>query len=77
MLLPRDERPENSAYYVGSLLIEALAETERGELALIDLFLRVKERYGVAPAPFFLAVDWLYLAGAIHTTAEGAISLCS
>jgi hypothetical protein len=77
MLLPRDEWPENSAYYVGALLIDLLTKTDNEALALPDLFLRVKEQHGVAPALFFLAIDWLYLVGAIRVTSEGVISLCS
>ena len=54
-----------------------LTKTDNEALALPDLFLRVKEQHGVAPALFFLAIDWLYLVGAIRVTSEGVISLCS
>lgn len=74
MLLPDNIHPENSIYYNGALVIEVLHQ--EGEMALIDLYAKIKEKYKMSFPMLILALDWLYLLNAADSDEEGRVSLC-
>ena len=73
MLLPDDIRPENSIYYNGAIVLEAL-QTEK-KLSVMDLYCRLREKNKMSFAIMQLSIDWLYLIDCI-TVKNGEVELC-
>ena len=74
MLLPDNIHPENSIYYNGAFLIQALQN--KNNLDLLDLYQEVKKIRNMSFPVFTLCIDWLYLAN-IAELSNGRIELCS
>ena len=77
MLLTRDNRPEFSVYYAGSIVIRALVECEERAVSLPILYAMTREDSALSPELFLLAIDWLYLVNAAVVDGEGRVSLCT
>lgn len=75
MLLPDNIHPENSIYYNGAFVIEAL--TKRSCCEMLDLYQEVKAKKPMSFSVFILCLDWLYLLGVAKFNTEGEIQLCS
>ncbi len=73
MLLPDDIRPENSIYYNGAIVLEAL-QTEK-KLSVMDLYCRLREKNKMSFAIMQLSIDWLYLIDCV-TVKNGEVELC-
>lgn len=73
MLLPDDIRPENSIYYNGAIVLEAL-QTEK-KLSVMDLYCRLREKNKMSFAIMHLSIDWLYLIDCV-TVKNGEVELC-
>lgn len=73
MLLPDDIRPENSIYYNGAIVLEAL-QTEK-KLSVMDLYCRLREKNKMSFAIMQLSIDWLYLIDCV-TIKNGEVELC-
>lgn len=74
MLLPKDVLPENSLYFNGAFIIEAIKKV--GPMRFMDLYLATRELQEMPIAIFVLALDWLYLASIVRNS-DGVIELCS
>lgn len=74
MLLPEDIRPEDSLYYNGGKIIEALQDSD--SIGLLDLFERVNKIKVMSFSVFLLGLDWLYLIDAAIMNKEGNVELC-
>ncbi len=66
MILSRDIHPEKQLYYVGSLVLDALQNASSSKLSYFELFLAVRKKHNLPVRMFTLALDWLFLLGAIH-----------
>lgn len=75
MLLPDNIHPENSIYYNGVFVIEALNK-ERC-LEIFDLYQEVKSKKSMSFSVFILCLDWLYLIDIAKVNSKGKIELCS
>lgn len=75
MLLPDNIHPENSIYYNGAFVIEALNK-ERC-LEIFDLYQEVKSKKSMSFSVFILCLDWLYLIDIAKVNSKGKIELCS
>ena len=49
---------------------------ERGTMSMLDLYLEVKDRYGMTYPVMLLSLDWLYLINAATVTKNGEVKLC-
>ena len=74
MLLPDNIHPENSIYYNGMFLIEAL--NSNGDMDILELYQEVKVLKNMTFPVLVFSIDWLYLAG-IAELIDGRIRLCS
>ena len=75
MLLPDNVHPEQSIYYNGAFVLQAIQEGRVMEL--LDLFVST-QRYGAMTMPVFvLCIDWLYLLNLVKLNDQGVIELCS
>lgn len=74
MLMPENINPKNSIYYTGGMVLRTVQE--RGTMSMLDLYLEVKDRYGMTYPVMLLSLDWLYLINAATVTKNGEVKLC-
>lgn len=65
MILNQDIRPEKQAYYLGSKILAALREEDDEEIDLLDLFEKINREDRISYNAFSMAMNWLYLIGAV------------
>ena len=74
MLLPKDVHPENSLYFNGAYIIQALRNSP--SMGFMDLYLATRDLRDMPIAIFVLALDWLFLAAIVRNNREN-VELCS
>lgn len=74
MLLPDNIHPEQSIYYNGALVLQALREQR--VMDLLDLYLNTKKQREMTMPVFVLCLDWLYLLNLVSLNEQGSIELC-
>jgi len=75
MLLPDNIHPEQSIYYNGALVLQALREQR--VMDLLDLYLSTKKQREITMPVFVLCLDWLYLLNLVSLNEQGSVELCS
>ncbi|PQJ29658.1 ABC-three component system middle component 6 [Rubritalea profundi] len=65
MIVNQDIKPEKQAYYLGSLILSALKENSSKKIQLLDVFEQINKNEKVSYHAFSMAMNWLYLIGAI------------
>lgn len=75
MLLPDNIHPEQSIYYNGALVLQALREQR--VMDLLDLYLNTKKQREMTMPVFVLCLDWLYLLNLVSLNEQGSVELCS
>lgn len=75
MLLPDNIHPENSIYYNGSFVLDALQN--KSSQKILDLYEAVKNKRNMSFSIFILCLDWLYLLNVAKLNAKGEVILCS
>lgn len=76
MLLDKDTHPEKDCYYLGAVLIELLDQSKANEADYLDLYRALYQKEGVSINLYALALDWLFLLGAISKGQQGKIKKC-
>ncbi|MFH0736163.1 MAG: ABC-three component system middle component 6 [bacterium] len=74
MLLPDNVHPENTVYFNGSIVLEALQKQNIQEL--FELYQNVRSQRNMSFPIFILCLDWLYLIDAAEINSEGKVKLC-
>jgi hypothetical protein len=75
MLLPDNIHPEQSIYYNGAFVLQALRE--KRVMDLLDLYLSTKKQREITMPVFVLCLDWLYLLNLVSLNEQGKVELCS
>jgi hypothetical protein len=75
MLLPDNIHPEQSIYYNGAIVLQALREQR--VMDLLDLYLSTKKQREMTMPVFVLCLDWLYLLNLVSLNEQGSVELCS
>jgi hypothetical protein len=75
MILDQDIKPEKQAYYLGSSILRALQGRTSGPIEVLDLFEQVNQREKVSYHAFSMAMNWLYLIGAVELS-DGRLTKC-
>ncbi len=75
MLLPDNIHPDNSIYFNGAFVIDAMKKNRSYQL--LDLYQAVKVKKQMSFSVFILCLDWLYLLGVAALNSKGEIKLCS
>jgi hypothetical protein len=75
MLLPDNIHPEQSIYYNGSFVLQALHQ-ER-DMNLLDLYATTQNFRKMTMPIFVLCLDWLFLLNLVNLNDHGSIELCS
>lgn len=75
MIINQDIKPEKQAYYLGSKVLAALRETPSGRFSPGELFIKINQDEKVSYHAFSMALNWLYLLGALDHK-KGEIIKC-
>lgn len=75
MLLPDTIHPEQSIYYNGAFVLQALGEQR--VMDLLDLYLDTQKYRQMTMPVFVLCLDWLYLLNLVSLNNQGSVELCS
>lgn len=65
MILNQDIKPEKQAYYLGSKIL-AVIKDESSEINLFGVFEQINKVEKVSYHAFSMAINWLYLIGAVE-----------
>lgn len=75
MLLPDNIHPEQSIYYNGAFVLQALQKHPVCDL--LDLFVQTRAHREMTMPVFVLCLDWLYLLELAKLDEQGSVVLCS
>lgn len=75
MIINQDIKPEKQAYYHGSKVLAALRHVPSGPINPGELFIKINQEEKVSYHAFSMALNWLYLLGALDHK-EGEIIKC-
>lgn len=75
MILNQDIKPEKQAYYLGSKVLSHLSGLPSGPINASELFVKVNQDEKVSYHAFSMALNWLFLLGALDHK-EGEIIKC-
>lgn len=65
MILNQDIKPEKQAYYLGSKILSALKDQPSEHVELLNVFEQINRQEKVSYHAFSMAMNWLYLIGAV------------
>jgi len=75
MILGKDIHPERKVYYWGALVVEILNSQKEGDASYFSVYEELKKNHNVSAEMFLLALDWLFILGAIDGE-KGYIKKC-
>ena len=74
MLLPDNIHPEDSVYYNGAFVLQAIQQNPF--LDLLDLFQHANQLKKMSMPIFMLCLDWLFLLDLLSLNDQGRVDLC-
>ncbi len=75
MIINQDIKPEKQPIYLGSKVLAEIHGLPSGKIDVGDLFIMINEREKVSYHAFSMALNWLFLLGALDHK-EGEITKC-
>jgi hypothetical protein len=75
MLVPDNIHPEQTIYYNGAFVLEAIKENR--VMDLLDLYIQTTSRREMSLPVFLLCLDWLFLLDLVTLNNQGKVVLCS
>ena len=76
MILDQDTRPERQIYHLGAILLGVLSREDTDTIDPHLVYEHMQTMFPVSSGAYLLALDWLFLLGAI-TIEDGRIVRCS
>lgn len=76
MILLSTKQPQNSIYYLGSVLLGIMIKNISNNLGVYDYFELLNEVQEVTMNRFLLVLDWLFMLGKINTDSNKGLQLC-
>jgi ABC-three component (ABC-3C) system Middle Component 6 len=74
MLLPDNIHPEDSVYYNGAFVLQAVKINRNSDL--LDIYQHTKQLKEMSMPIFILCLDWLFLLDLLSLDDQGRIELC-
>ena len=74
MLLPDNIHPEDSVYYNGAFVLQAVRMSPTSDL--LDLYQHTKQLKEMSMPVFILCLDWLFLLDLLTLDDQGRVELC-
>jgi hypothetical protein len=75
MLLPDNIHPEQSIYFNGAFVLQALRE--HSAMDLLDLYMSTQPYRQMTMPVFVLCLDWLFLLNLVSLNEQGSVQLCT
>jgi hypothetical protein len=75
MLVPDNIHPEQTIYFNGAFVLEAIQENR--VMDLLDLYIKTKSKREMSMPVFLLCLDWLFLLDLVTVNNQGKVELCS
>lgn len=75
MIINKDIHPERKIYYIGALVIDVLRENKEDSINHLLVFEKLQEKESITVGVFMLALDWLFLLGAVKLE-QGILKKC-
>lgn len=75
MIVNKDVRPERKIYYIGALVIDILTDSKEEAVDHLSVFETLHKKEKISAEVFLLALDWLFLLGAVKTE-KGILKKC-
>jgi len=75
MIINKDLKPEFQLYTVGAAILNQLRDTDQEDVETFELYTLAKEAHPLSLNTFFLALDWLFIIGAVQER-NGMIVKC-
>lgn len=75
MILGKDVHPERKIYYWGAIVIDSIRQHGGEEITFFSLFEMLHADHEISIDAYALALDWLFLLGAIDGD-KGVIKKC-
>lgn len=75
MLVPDNIHPEQTIYYNGAFVLEAIKENR--VMDLLDLYIQTTSRRKMSMPVFLLCLDWLFLLDLVTLNNQDKVELCS
>jgi hypothetical protein len=75
MLVPDNIHPEQTIYFNGAFVLEAIQENR--VMDLLDLYIQTKSKREMSMPVFLLCLDWLFLLDLVTLNSHGKVELCS
>mgnify|MGYP003427915998 FL=1 len=76
MILLSTKQPQNSIYYLGSVLLGIMIQNVSNNLGVYDYFELLNDVQEVTMSRFLLVLDWLFMLGKINTDCTKGLTLC-
>jgi len=77
MLILSTDDPQNSLYYLGSILLDTMSKNIGNNFGIYDYFEIINQYQSVTMNRFLLILDWLFMLGKISTDSEKGLHLCT
>lgn len=75
MIVGKDVHPERKIYYLSALILKGISATTTEEINVLSIYEELNEAQKVTINSFALALDWLFLLGAVKYD-NGYIEKC-
>ena len=75
MLLPDNIHPEQSIYYNGAIVLQAIQKHR--SIDFLDLYVQAQSHREMSMPVFVLCLDWLFLLNLVKLNDRGGVELCS
>ena len=76
MILLSTKQPQNSIYYLGSVLLGIMIQNVSNNLGVYDYFELLNDVQEVTMSRFLLVLEWLFMLGKINTDSSKGLTLC-
>ena len=75
MIVSEDTNPQRQIYYIGSITLDLLKNSENG-VDFFESFQKIKKDLNISLKLYALSLDWLFMLGIIEQK-NGRLSKCS
>jgi hypothetical protein len=76
MILGKDTNPARNIYFIGAKVLDVIKADANKEIDILDTFQKLNMQEKISMNLFTLALDWLFLIGAINKNRKGKLEKC-
>lgn len=76
MIINKNTNPDRDLYNLGANVIDIISASKRNDFGLMETFQELNKKEKVSLQLYLLALDWLFILGAIKRTNAGTLERC-